>query len=228
MKETKEFKYYPAKKRFLDLTLSLVLILLTMPIMFIVGIVLFAQFKQFPIFIQERGITLKSFRYKILKFRTMRQSTIFGGENGLSDNIFYKSTPEGNLTRFSNWLRKTGLDELPQLFNVVSGKMSLIGPRPLMISDLELMQQKYPEYYAKRETFNCIPGVSGLWQIYGERDKGIKNLIELETAYAKHRTIIFDVKLLFATLPIVVLANHSDSMTNKLKISENKLFIQME
>ncbi len=137
--KTEIIKYYPLGKRILDLTLSIVLLFLTLPIMVLVAVLLFFQLKQFPIFIQERGITLNNFRYKIIKFRTMQHNSTICSESNLSNNIFYKPELTSTVTRFSNWLRKTGLDELPQLLNVVVGNMSLIGPRPLMLIDLELM-----------------------------------------------------------------------------------------
>lgn len=219
--KTKRIKYYPLGKRFLDLSLSLFLLLLTLPTMVIVAVVLFVQLKQYPIFIQERGITLESYRYKIIKFRTMKQSGNTVGGSRLSNNIFYKPELTSNLTKFSNWLRKTGLDELPQLLNVVFGNMSLIGPRPLMLIDLELMKKQYPEFYAMRESFNSVPGISGLWQIYGERDKGIENLIEHESNYEKKGSLIFDIKLILATIPIIVFASHSDAIPSS-KITDTK------
>ncbi|MFH1527180.1 MAG: sugar transferase [Bacteroidota bacterium] len=139
--------------------------------MLIFGIILSIQLKNFPIFIQNRGITLNKFRYKIVKFRTMKQNNAALSEAKVSSNIFYKPELNEKLTKFSKWLRIRGLDELPQLFNVITGKMSLIGPRPLMQSDLEILKQKYPVQYLKRELFNSVPGISGLWQIYGQREK---------------------------------------------------------
>ncbi len=183
--------------------------------MILVSVVLFVQLKQFLIFIQERGITLNKFRYKIIKFKTMRANSPIGSESNLSNNIFYKPELTSKLSKFSNWLRKTGLDELPQLLNVVIGNMSLIGPRPLMLSDLKLMQKQFPEFYAMRQSFNCIPGISGLWQINGEREKGIENLIKLESTYEQKGSLILDIKLIFATSPIVVFASHSDAVSVK-------------
>ena len=218
-----QFNYYPLGKRLLDLTLSLVLIMLTFPLMVAIGIILLVQLKQIPIFIQERGITLNNFRYKIFKFRTMKQNRAVHAKDNVSNNIFYKPELTTELTKFGNWLRRTGLDELPQLLNVVFGQMSLIGPRPLMLSDLEIMKQNHPEYYAKRESFNRIPGISGLWQIYGQRDKGIENLIMLEAEYEKYGSLSFDIKLILATIPIIIFANHSDAISNRIK-RDNKKF----
>ena len=186
--------------------------------MILISFALFIQFKQSPIFIQERGITLNRFRYKILKFRTIKKESSNKFIVKKSTNILYKPELTSKLTKFTNWLRKTGLDELPQLLNVFAGKMSLIGPRPLMLSDLEIMQQKHPELYEIRESFERIPGISGLWQIYGERNKGIENLILLETKYEKHGSLMLDIKLMFATIPIVVFANHSDSISSRKEI----------
>ncbi|MBU0561629.1 MAG: sugar transferase [Bacteroidota bacterium] len=132
----------------------------------------------------------------------------------MSGDIFYKPEHTEKLTKFSKWLRIWGLDELPQLFNVVTGKMSLIGPRPLMLSDLEILKQKYPQQYLKRESFNSVTGISGLWQIYGQREKGIDNLIDLEAEYEESGSFVFDLKLIFATIPVIIFANHSDAISS--------------
>ncbi|MBU1679135.1 MAG: sugar transferase [Bacteroidetes bacterium] len=201
----------------MDLALSLFLLLFTLPVMLLCGIILCIQLKEFPIFIQERGITLDKFRYKIIKFRTMKKNKYNLSEDKESNNIFYKPEHSEKLTKFSKWLRITGLDELPQLLNVIRGKMSLIGPRPLMLSDLEILKQNYPEQYLKRESFNSKPGISGLWQIYGKREKGIDNLIDLENEYEKSGSFVMDLKLILATIPIIVFANHTDAILGSRK-----------
>jgi len=220
MKNRVHLKYYPKGKRLLDITLSIFLLLLTFPILVLVAVLLFIELKKSPVFIQERGITLNSFRFKIVKFKTIKHSKNVAINS--NNNIFYKPSLETSLTKFSNWLRKTGLDELPQLLNVVAGNMSLIGPRPLMLSDLELMKQKYPEFYAKRDQFFSKPGISGLWQIYGERDKGVENLIKLEAEYEKNSSLILDLRLMLATIPIVLFASHSDAISNSSAFHKDK------
>ncbi|MBU0475418.1 MAG: sugar transferase [Bacteroidetes bacterium] len=213
-----QFKYYPLFKRLFDLILALTLIILILPIMILVAVLIFIKSKEFPIFIQERGITLNNFRYKIIKFKTIKERKSVGLEDRLNNNIFYKPELTSELTKFSNWLRTTGIDELPQLLNVVIGNMSLIGPRPLMLSDLEIMKREYPGFYKKRGTFNSIPGISGLWQIYGERRKGMENLIKLEEDYKRNASLLFDLKLMIKTIPIIIFANHSDSISSNREI----------
>jgi len=115
---------------------------------------------------------------------------------------------------FSGWLRKTGLDELPQFLNVLSGKMSIVGPRPLTLSDLQLLKEKFPGSYSKRETLTVKPGISGLWQLYGDRKKGIANLIELDFLYQRHHSFWTDMKIIGITIYIVITADISDAIMN--------------
>lgn len=164
-------KYYPYGKRFLDLMISAIIILISFPLMILIGIILYFQLKQFPIFIQERGLTLNNFRFKIIKFRTLEKKRLVGFENQKFENILHKHELAFSLTKFSRWLRKTGLDELPQLINVILGEMSLVGPRPLMLSDLEILKNKNYEQYLIRETFKPFPE----FRVYGKyMDSGKK------------------------------------------------------
>ena len=108
-------------------------------------------------------------------------------------------------------LRKTGLDELPQLINVLKGDMSFVGPRPFSLSDLEIIKNEYPEIYNERVSFNTKPGITGLWQIEGNREEGIRNLIFLEKEYESKKSFLYDLSLVVKTIPVVFLANHSDA-----------------
>jgi lipopolysaccharide/colanic/teichoic acid biosynthesis glycosyltransferase len=149
----------------------------------------------------------------IYKFRTLRSN-----KNIVSNSVFYKREFNGLLTRTGKFLRTSGLDELPQLVNVLKGEMSLIGPRPLSHKDLLLLKKTEPEYYMRREKLNCKPGISGMWQIYGNRDKGAKNLIELDELYEKRKNLLLDLTLLLKTIPLIFTSNHSDSIVSQSNI----------
>ena len=129
-----------------------------------------------------------------------------------NQHVFLKPQNRNNISNFGKWLRKTGLDEIPQIYNVLKGDMSFVGPRPFMISDLKLLKKNDWEYYKLRESFNSKPGITGLWQIFCNRDKGAKNLIALEKIYEDMKSIKYDLKILVHTVPVFLTANNSDAI----------------
>ncbi len=198
-------------KRFFDLIFGTVLFILTLPLMLILAFVLYYEFKAFPIFKQERGLTLDKYRFNILKLRTIKPS---GEEieHTTEADIFLKPQLKDRTSGFARWLRKSALDELPQLINVIKGEMSIIGPRPLMLRDLETMKKHTPELYKKRGELKFKPGISGLWQLFGNRSEGAIGLVALDSLYEKSASFIFDFKLMIYTSSIVVSAKNSDSI----------------
>jgi len=115
---------------------------------------------------------------------------------------------------FCTWLRKSGLDELVQLINVLKGEMSLVGPRPLTITDLQIMKNFEPEIHRRREEIKSQPGITGYWQIFGDRNKGLQNLILLDEYYDMNKSFALDLKLFFSTIVLVMTAKHSDSIVD--------------
>jgi len=204
---------YKIIKRILDFIISLVLMIISLPFVLIFSLILFLELRRFPLFVQERGLTLTNQRLKIIKLRTLRDDKP-GRRARATSGIFYKPHFSGQIPPFARWLRKTGLDELPQLLNVLSGSMSLIGPRPLMIQDLRLMKRKYPSYYAARDKIRSKPGLSGLWQVFGFRDLGVVNMMNLDSVYENLQSLVLDLKIIAATIPVVLLAKNSDAILN--------------
>jgi lipopolysaccharide/colanic/teichoic acid biosynthesis glycosyltransferase len=196
----------------LDITLSIFILIFTLPFLLLIALVVWIDTSENPVYIQDRGITLND-KFMIYKFRTLRSN-----KNIVSNSVFYKREFNGLLTRTGKFLRTSGLDELPQLVNVLKGEMSLIGPRPLSHKDLLLLKKTEPEYYMRREKLNCKPGISGMWQIYGNRDKGAKNLIELDELYEKRKNLLLDLTLLLKTIPLIFTSNHSDSIVSQSNI----------
>ena len=120
------------------------------------------------------------------------------------------------------WLRKTGLDEITQLINVLKGEMSLVGPRPLTISDLEIMKKYEPEIHKRRQQLQSKPGITGYWQIFGDRNKGLENLLLLDEFYESKKSLLFDLKLIMSTIVLVMTAKHSDSIIDARKTNSKK------
>lgn len=198
-------------KRIFDTIFALILLILTLPILVIFSLIIFFELKSSPIFIQKRGLTLEKNHFNIFKLRTLKK-----GEKNIEHNteqdIFLKPGLVKSVTPFSKWLRKTGLDELPQLVNVIFGDMGLIGPRPLMVEDLVTMKKIAPELYDKRNEIKSKPGISGLWQLFGNRSEGLIGMIALESLYEKVASPILDLKLIVYTSSVIFQAKNSDSI----------------
>jgi len=199
------------KKRFFDIILALVLLPLLLPLILLFAAILFGIDLQNPFFTQERGVTLSKFRFRIFKLRTIRNSVVRSKIERNQKSVFFKTHHKKSISKFGGWLRKTGFDELPQIYNVLKGEMSFVGPRPFMISDLKLLKRNDWEYYKLRESFSSKPGITGLWQIFCNRDEGAKNLIALEKIYEDMKSFKYDFKILLYTIPVVLTANNADA-----------------
>lgn len=176
-------------KRFLDFSISLVVILLLSPILlFLIIWIHFANKGDGVFFLQERpGKNNKLF--KVIKFKTMRYEF---DENG-------KLLPaEQRLTSIGKFVRSTSLDELPQLFNVLKGDMALIGPRPLLTRYLEL----YSPIQARRHEVR--PGLTGWAQCNGRNDISWTRKFELDVWYVDHISFFLDIKIIFKTIKKVL------------------------
>jgi undecaprenyl phosphate N,N'-diacetylbacillosamine 1-phosphate transferase len=175
-------KYF---KRFLDVILSLILIIFLSPVMILLFFVIWFIIG-FPIFKQKRpGLNNKIFT--LYKFKTLYDAS--------------KNTPESKRQNsLGNFLRKTGLDELPQLFNILTNDMSLVGPRPLLLEYLN----KYSNYEKKRHLVK--PGITGLAQVNPELS-GVKfwnKSIKLDIYYTKNVSFFLDIQILFKTIKLIL------------------------
>ena len=175
-------------KRIMDIIVSLIMIILSSPIMIFAAIGVKLSSKGRIIFKQKRvGKNNKIFT--MYKFRSME-------ENAQSDEA-WTTDYDPRKTRFGTFLRKTGIDELPQLFNVLFGSMSIIGPRPELPKYVKEYSKTIPLYMVKHQV---KPGITGLAQIYGYRgDTSIEKRIEMDIKYIENWTFFEDIKILFIT-----------------------------
>jgi len=159
-----------------------------------------------PAFFSQKRIGRGGRRFRILKFRTMvdgaeRQRDELLARSVYSDPRLFKVPDDPRVTRLGRWLRRTSLDELPQLFNVLRGDMSLVGPRPPLPSEVALYEQ---HQYAR---FDAPPGMTGPWQVAGRNDiTDFEAVVSLETDYIRNWSLLRDLGILFRTIPVVLRA----------------------
>ncbi len=185
-------------KRLTDLIASILGILVLTPIILTITLILFFCNNGKPFFTQLRpGKNEKLF--KIVKFKTMNDKKDLQG----------KLLPDGDrITKVGQFIRKTSLDEIPQLFNVLAGEMSLIGPRPLLISYLPL----YSEEQKKRHLVK--PGITGWAQVNGRNAISWQEKFEFDIWYVEHCSFLLDMKILYLTMVKVIQREGISSNTN--------------
>lgn len=212
--------------KILEFISALILLIITLPINILFSIIIFFETKQSPIYTELRSISLKHKRFKIYKLRTLKSSRIKDKKLNAPNNIFIKRYLLESITKSGRFLRKTGLDELPQLINILKGEMSFIGPRPFNISELKKMNNDFPELYLNKENISSKPGITGCWQVFGNREKGAANLISSEIFYEKNKGINLNLKILLTTFKIILLGKHSDAIISYKKINLFKIILQ--
>lgn len=194
-------KIYNFLKRFADIFISLLGIILLSPLFLIVAVIIKIDSKGPAIFRQIRvGEGCKPFLF--YKFRTMRHGAerLKDGLQHLSDikGPAFKIKKDPRITKIGRFLRRSSIDELPQLFNVLRGDMTLVGPRPPLPEEVKK--------YGKRELgrLNVKPGLTGLWQVSGRNDISFLEWMELDLYYIEHRSMLLDLKILIRTVPAVL------------------------
>ncbi len=171
-------------KRLIDFCLATVAFLLAFPLFLLVAVVLFFLNNGKPFFFQVRpGKAGRLFT--VIKFKTMNDRT---------DDKGMLLPDEFRLTTFGKWVRKSSLDEIPQLLNVIKGDMSLVGPRPLLVDYLPL----YNTIQARRHEVR--PGITGWAQVNGRNAISWEKKFELDVWYVEHLSLLLDLKIVFLTI----------------------------
>jgi len=192
--------FYDALKRVSDIVASVIGIIVLAPLFVLIGVVITIDSKGPPIFRQLRvGKNGRCFSF--YKFRTMRYGAerLKAGLRHLSDveGPVFKIKRDPRITRVGRFLRRSSLDELPQLFNILTGGMTLVGPRPPLPEEVK-------NYSAReRKRLSVRPGLTGLWQVSGRNDISFLEWMELDLYYIEHRSISLDLKILLRTIPAV-------------------------
>ncbi|EYE87673.1 UDP-phosphate galactose phosphotransferase [Fervidicella metallireducens AeB] len=197
-------------KRTIDIILSSIGFIILSPIFLILMAAIKIDSKG-PVFFKQKRIGIKKTHFNILKFRTMRVDTPKDTPTHLLEN------PEQWITRVGKFLRKTSLDELPQIINILKGDMSIIGPRPALWNQYDLIAER--DKYGANDIY---PGLTGWAQINGRDELPIEVKAKFDGEYVEKMSFIFDVKIFFKTLFSVLRSEGVvEGGTGRLKNKDN-------
>jgi exopolysaccharide biosynthesis polyprenyl glycosylphosphotransferase len=189
-------------KRVLDIVVALIVLTIFSLPMAIIALLIKRDSEGPVIFRQERvGRDGKSFT--ITKFRCMvndaeaQRAALMEQSQGIDLRLF-KMENDPRVTSTGRWLRRWSLDELPQFWQVLTGEMSVVGPRPQLVEEVE----RYEEWH--RQRLHATPGLTGLWQINGRSDLSFDEMVRLDLFYAEHWSLWLDIKVMLRTVPAVV------------------------
>jgi exopolysaccharide biosynthesis polyprenyl glycosylphosphotransferase len=189
-------------KRLMDILFTILAMPLLLPILTITAIAIKLD-SPGPIFFTQERVGLRKRIFKMYKFRSMvvnseeilKEIEHLNEANGPN----FKIENDPRITRVGRFIRKTSIDELPQLFNVLLGHMSLVGPRPMSLRDVNLFDKGI-----QRKRFSVKPGLTCIWQISGRSNLSFEQWLELDLKYINTWSLYLDIKILFKTIPTVL------------------------
>ena len=197
-----ENKVYLFLKRLIDIVGSGLGILILIPVFLIIGILIKLEDPKGSVFFSQKRNGLNGKEFNMYKFRSMVHNAEDLLESLMSKNEMdgpvFKIKDDPRITKIGKFIRKTSLDELPQLFNVLKGDMSLVGPRPPI--PREVIQ--YNTYQFQR--FSVKPGITCYWQISGRNNIDFDEWVELDLKYIKERNLFKDIYIILMTLPVLL------------------------
>lgn len=206
-------KYYSIIKKMIDYGISILSLPFALPAMAICALAIHLDDPEGPIFLVQERIGKGERPFKMLKFRTMKinsdnaesrayMKAYVRGEliSDVDETTIFKPISIDKIFRVGRFLRKTSLDELPQIFNVLKGEMSIVGPRPNVPWEVE----EYRPWHHER--LEVLPGVTGLAQVRGRSSIEFNSLARYDIGYVEHRNLILDIKILFWTFLVILKA----------------------
>ncbi|GED69126.1 hypothetical protein BRE01_28280 [Brevibacillus reuszeri] len=186
--------YASCLKNVLDFSFALLILLLLLPLLLLVAIAIWFD-SSGPVLFRQKRVGKYGKEFTIYKFRTMY---VDSPQEGVSPS----AATDPRITRFGRILRKTSMDELPQLINILRGEMSFVGPRP----EQKMIVEKVYSYYEKQRWL-VKPGITGLWQISPDRNKPIHENLHHDFSYIQNLTFALDVKIVYKTIRVIVRSN---------------------
>ncbi|AIY73056.1 bacterial sugar transferase family protein (plasmid) [Bacillus cereus] len=200
-----EKKSYLFMKRFIDIVAASFGIVLLCWLFFLLAILIKLEDPKGPVFFKQKRLGKKEKEFYMFKFRSMVSNAEELLDSILNLNevsgAMFKIQKDPRVTKVGKFIRRTSIDELPQLWNVLKGDMSLVGPRPPLPREVV----KYTDYDKQR--LLVTPGCTGLWQVSGRNDLSFKEMVELDIIYIKNRSVMNDLKIIIKTFKIIFSPN---------------------
>jgi len=194
-------RLYPLLKRCVDVATAGLGLLLLWPVLLLIAVLVKLTSRGPALFLQDRA-GLGGRPFTLLKFRSMREDADLRRREvahlSEMDGPIFKMRRDPRITRLGRFLRRSSLDELPQLLNVLRGDMSLVGPRPLPLDEAERLP---PEHQLRH---SVPPGLTGLWQVSGRNELPYERMMELDLDYVRRRSLTLDLRILLRTLPTLL------------------------
>ncbi len=199
--QVNENQFYLSAKRLLDIMGSLVGIILLSVVFILVAILIKVEDPKGKVFFSQDRVGKDGKIFRMYKYRSM----VSNAEDKLQQLLelnevsgaMFKMKEDPRVTKIGSLLRKTSIDELPQLFNVLKGEMSLVGPRPPLTREVE----EYTAYDMQR--LLVTPGCTGLWQVSGRSNLNFTQMVELDIKYIEQRTLLLDIKIILKTVLVL-------------------------
>jgi exopolysaccharide biosynthesis polyprenyl glycosylphosphotransferase len=195
-----------AIKRSIDMVGSFFGLVMLLPLLAVIAVLIRLDSKG-PILFRQKRVGLGGREFLCLKFRTMvvdaeARLRDLEARNESAGGVLFKIKDDPRITPLGRFLRRTSLDEFPQLWNVLRGDMSLVGPRPLQLRDSEKLERLHPERYARRLT--VLPGVTGPWQVGGRSETDSDWMLKLDLDYVERWSLATDLVILVKTVGVVL------------------------
>jgi len=210
--------FYTITKRIMDILLSIILIIVFAPVMIITAIIIGVT-SPGPVLVEKTNSHMKRIGkngkiFRLYKFRSMAvnsdylltQDPRFKKLYSEYKRSSFKLHEDPRVTKFGKFIRKYSIDETPQLFNVLKGEMSLVGPRPYHVDEIEEQQKRYPgthKYVVETQTVK--PGITGQWQVTGRSNINFDKRIEMDALYARKKSLWTDIAIILKT-PIAMIS----------------------
>jgi lipopolysaccharide/colanic/teichoic acid biosynthesis glycosyltransferase len=193
---------YLLLKRLLDITVSLVAVVLLSPVFILAALSIISESKG-PVFYRQTRVGMHGKHFKMWKFRSMQYNLSLADEARLLEaknkaGLRFKMTDDPRITGVGKFIRKYSVDELPQLYNVLAGEMSLVGPRPAIPPEVA--------EYSPRQMMRlkAMPGITCIWQVSGRSNIPFLQQVEMDIEYINRANILLDLTLLLKTVPAVL------------------------
>jgi exopolysaccharide biosynthesis polyprenyl glycosylphosphotransferase len=201
-KDINKKQSYVFMKRLMDIVGALCGLIFLSPVFIIVAVLIKLEDSQGPVFFKQIRVGKDEKEFGMYKFRSM----VTDAEEKLKDLLqhnevsgaMFKMKEDPRVTKVGKFIRKTSIDELPQLINVLKGEMSLVGPRPPLSREVK----EYTTYDKQR--LKVTPGCTGLWQVSGRSNIGFEEMVELDLSYIQNRNLLLDIKIIFKTVGVLL------------------------